>query len=593
MSTAKDLEANLKTSQSSSLVSGENYITASSSSPLTQDGHKQSHFQAFKDSFKKLEPVIDESELPPDATEAERNAFILQNTPLQKSLKTRHLRMIAIGGSIGTGLFVGSGSALATGGAASLPIAWTIVGTIVFCVIHALGELQCMYPQAGAFSAHATRFIEPSWGFAMGWNYVGLWIVVLPLEIIAASMTVTYWNDNINPVAWVTIFYIAIVSINLFGVKGYGEAEYLFSLIKLLAIVGFLILGIVLVCGGGPEGGFVGGRNYRDPGPFTNGFKGMCTVFVTATYSLGGTELIGLAAAEAENPRKTLPSALKQVLYRIVLFYIGSLTLISLLVNAQDDRLLGSSSADATASPFVIAINNAGIKGLPSVMNCVILVSVMSVGNSAVYGGSRTIAALAAQGLAPKCFNYIDRMGRPIFGILLNSAFGALAYLVASEDQNTVFAWLMAITGLSVIFTWMSILICHLRFRMAMKAQGHSLDELPFTSQAGVLGSLYGIVWLVIFLGVQFWVALFPLGSSSANAKNFFQNYLGAIIILAMYIARKLWSRKLNEFIPLAEIPLDVGRANVDIDLLAQEMAEEKAILRTKPFWFRVYKFLC
>lgn len=564
------------------------------SSPyITQEGsEKSSPIKRFTDSFKRLPPV-DESSLPADATEAERNAFRLQNTPLQKSLKNRHLQMIAIGGSIGTGLFVGSGSALHTGGAASLPIAWGIVGTIVFCVIHALGELQCMFPQAGAFSAHATRFIDPSWGFAIGWNYFCLWIVVLPLEIIAASMTVTYWNDSISPVAWVTIFYVAIVSINLFGVKGYGEAEYVFSLIKLLAIVGFLILGVVLVCGGGPSGGFVGGVNYRNPGPFAHGFKGVCTVFVTAVYSLGGTELIGLAAAEAENPRKTLPSALKQVFWRVILFYIGSLTLVSLLVNAQDPRLLGASSADAAASPFVIAINNAGIRGLPSVMNAVILISVMSVGNSAVYGGSRIIAALAAQGLAPKCFNYIDRMGRPIFGILFLSLFGSLAYLVASEDQGKVFAWLMAITGLSIVFTWISILVCHLRFRMAMKVQGRSLDELPFRSHAGIIGSIYGIVWLVIFLGVQFWVALYPTGASSANAESFFQNYLGTIIVIAMYIGRKLWVRKFNEFIPLADIPLDAGRAHNDIDLLRQEIAEEKAILRAKPRWFRIYKFWC
>jgi amino acid transporter len=563
------------------------------SAPYTSTISKEGPLQRFKNSFKRLEPTIDEAQLPPDATEAERNAFILQNTPLQKSLKNRHLQMIAIGGSIGTGLFVGSGTALRSGGAASLPIAWGIVGTIVFCVIHSLGELQCMFPQAGAFSAHATRFIEPSWGFAMGWNYVGLWLVVLPLEIIAASMTVTYWNDSITPVAWVTIFYVAIVSINLFGVKGYGEAEYIFSLIKLLAIVGFLILGIVLVCGGGPEGGFVGGKNYRDPGAFTHGFKGVATVFVTAVYSLGGTELIGIAAAEAENPRKTLPSALKQVFWRIILFYLGSLTLISLLVNAEDPRLLGSSSADATASPFVIAINNAGIKGLPSVMNAVILVSVMSVGNSAVYGGSRTIAALAAQGLAPSIFNYIDRMGRPIFGIMLTSAFGALSYLVASKSQAVVFAWLMAITGLSIVFTWMSILVCHLRFRLAMKVQGRSLDEVPFKAHSGFLGSIYGLVWLAIFLGLQFWVALFPEGASVPSANSFFQNYLGAIIIVVMYLGRKLWTRKLNEFIPLTDIPLDVGRAHVDIDLLRQEITEESAALRAKPLWYRTYKFWC
>lgn len=563
------------------------------SNPNGSTEKKPGMVKSFVDSFRRLEPSVDvQAMLTPDLTEAERSAIILENTPLQKSLKGRHLQMIAIGGSVGTGLFVGSGSALATGGAASLPIAYFVVGLLIFCVVHALAELQCNYPINGAFSAHGSRFVDPSWGFAIGWNYVFLWLVVLPLEIIAASMTIQFWNDEINPVAWVSIFYVVIVSINMFGVRGYGEAEYIFALIKVIAIVGFLILGVVLVCGGGPEGGFIGGKYYHEPGPFTNGFKGVCTVWVTAVYSVGGSELIGLAASEAKNPRKTLPSAIKQVFWRIVLFYLGSLTLVSLLVSATDDRLLGSSSVDAKASPFVIAIKNGGIKGLPSVMNCVILVSVMSVGNSAVYGCSRTIASLAAQGLAPSIFNYIDRMGRPIFGILLNMITGLLCFVVASDKQNDVFGWLMAICGLAIAFTWISILICHIRFRLAMKAQGRSLNELSFKSHSGFWGSVAALVVLILFLVAQFWIALFPLGKSP-DPTAFFQSYLGAVVVLVLYVGRKIWVRKIWEFLPLNEIPLDAGKAHPDTDLLQQEIAEEKAIMAAKPFWYRTYKFWC
>lgn len=572
----------------------EDLTTNEVSSPYSTSTHaveKKSYMGRFADSFRQME--FDESLITPDMTEAEKTEVRLANTPLQKSLKKRHLQMIAIGGSIGTGLFVGSGTALRTGGAASLPIAWVVVGTFLFAVIHGLGELAVAYPVPGAFSAYATKFIDPSWGFAMGWNYVFLWLVVLPLEIIAASLTINYWNQDINSVAWVIIFYVLIMGINLFGVKGYGEAEFIFSLIKVVAICGFLILGIVLVCGGGPSGGFIGGKYYRDPGAFTNGFKGFCSVLVVASYALGGSELIGVTASESANPRKTLPSAIKQVFWRLMLFYLGALTLVSLLVQATDERLLGSSSVDASASPFVIAIKNGGVKGLPSVMNVVILFSVLSVGNSAVYGCSRTLTSLAAQGLAPKIFGYVDRMGRPIFGIILNGITGLLCFIVANKKiQAEVFTWLLAICGLCVLFTWITIALCHIRFRLAMKAQGRSLDVLVFRSHAGFWGSVYAVIIMVLVLIAQFWLAVWPIGEKP-NAKTFFENYIGAPIILAFYVGRKLWVRKFNEFTPLNEIDLDGGSKNIDLDLLQQELAEEKAELKTKPFWFRVYKFWC
>ncbi|KAH3678916.1 hypothetical protein WICPIJ_008780 [Wickerhamomyces pijperi] len=559
------------------------------------ESHSRSLFTRFVDTFKEVEipQEVQEQLNDPNITEDEKRNLRLKHTPLSKNLKVRHMQMIAMGSCIGTGLFIGSGSALRTGGAASLPICWSIIGFVAFFTIHSLGELATAYPVSGAFSAHATKFIEPSFGFAIGWNYTLLWLAVLPNEIIAASLTLQFWNTSINPVAWVSIFYVFVLSINLFGVKAYGEAEYIFSLIKVVAIVGFLILGIVLICGGGPSHGFVGGEYYHNPGPFANGFKGVSTVFVTACYSLGGTELVGVTSAEAGNARKFLPSAIKQVFWRIVFFFFGSLTMISLLVNSKDNRLLGTNSADASASPFVIAIKNGGIKGLPSVMNAVIMISVLSVGNSAVYGCSRTLASLSAQGLAPKCFNYIDRMGRPIYGIALNALFGLLCFTVASNHEATVFAWLMSLSGLAIVLTWSSICLSHIRFRMAMKAQGRSLDELAFVSRSGVYGSIFGLVMLMVVLGLQFWVSLFPLGSEGANATNFFQNYLGGVIALVFYIGRKLWVRKLWEATPLKEIDLDEGRAAVDMELLQQELEEERASLAAKGFFYRAYRFWC
>ncbi|KAJ5628213.1 General amino-acid permease GAP2 [Penicillium lividum] len=525
--------------------------------------------------------------------DAETAAQNVAHSPLQRRLKGRHLQMIAIGGSIGTGLFVGSGTVLATGGPASVVIAYILIGVMLYTTVHALGEMAVLFPVSGSFSHYSTRFLDPAWGFAMGWNYAMQWLIVLPLEIVAASITIDYWSPNVSNAAWVIIFWVLIVAINLFGVRGYGEAEFVFAAIKVIAVIGFIILGIVINCGGGPQGGYIGGRYWHNPGAFHNGFKGLCSVFVNAAFAFSGTELVGLAAAETANPRKSLPTAIKQVFWRISLFYVVSLTIVGLLVKYTDERLVtGGSSADAHASPFVIAIENAGISGLPSVMNVVIMIAVLSVGNSSVYGSSRTLAALAEQGQAPKFLAYIDRKGRPIWGIVIASLFGLLCFLAASPQETTAFTWMMAISGLSSIFTWGSICLCHIRFRRAWKVQGHTLDELAFRSQPGVLGSWVGFIFNVLVLIAQFWVGFAPVGygemTGGARTESFFEAYLAAPIILATYIPYKLWYK--TKVHRSRDMDLTTGRRDLDIQhLIEQEMAEQKQW----PAWKKFYKFFC
>ncbi|ODV86341.1 hypothetical protein CANARDRAFT_27572 [[Candida] arabinofermentans NRRL YB-2248] len=542
----------------------------------------------FKDSFK---PATYD-DIDPNLSDVEKANILSARAPLQRNLKGRHLQMIAIGGSIGTGLFVGSGSALRTGGPASLLIAWGLVGIMMYTTVHALGELAVTFPVSGSFVQYNTRFISPAWGFTMAYNYALQWLVVMPLELVAASICIKYWNSNISSAAWVTIFYALIFFINLFGVRGYGEAEFVFSIIKVIAIVAFIFLGIILNCGGGPKGEYIGGRYFYDPGAFAAGFKGVCSVFVTAAFSFSGTELCGLAAAETANPRKTLPSATKQVFWRITLFYMISLTLIGLLVPYTDDSLFSSSSVDATASPFVIAIKRGGISGLPSVMNVVIMVAVLSVGNSSVFGCSRSIASLAEQGFAPKICGYIDREGRPLVGVAISLIFGLLSYLAASPKEGDVFTWLLALSGLSSVFTWGSICFCHIRFRQVLASRGRDTDELAFTSQCGVIGSWFGLGMNILILIAQFWVALFPIGESP-DAETFFETYLTVPVMIAFYVFYIAWKRSFKLYFRNDEIDIDTGRRDLDLDLLRQELAEEKAFIASKPFYFRAYKFWC
>ena len=553
-----------------------------------------SKWQDFKDSFKRVKPI----EVDPNLSEAEKVAIITAQTPLKHHLKNRHLQMIAIGGAIGTGLLVGSGTALRTGGPASLLIGWGSTGTMIYAMVMALGELAVIFPISGGFTTYATRFIDESFGYANNINYMLQWLVVLPLEIVSASITVNFWGtDPKYRDGFVALFWLAIVIINMFGVKGYGEAEFVFSFIKVITVVGFIILGIILNCGGGPTGGYIGGKYWHDPGAFAGDtpgakFKGVCSVFVTAAFSFAGSELVGLAASESVEPRKSVPKAAKQVFWRITLFYILSLLMIGLLVPYNDKSLIGASSVDAAASPFVIAIKTHGIKGLPSVVNVVILIAVLSVGNSAIYACSRTMVALAEQRFLPEIFSYVDRKGRPLVGIAVTSAFGLIAFVAASKKEGEVFNWLLALSGLSSLFTWGGICICHIRFRKALAAQGRGLDELSFKSPTGVWGSYWGLFMVIIMFIAQFYVAVFPVGDSP-SAEGFFEAYLSFPLVMVMYIGHKIYKRNWKLFIPAEKMDIDTGRREVDLDLLKQEIAEEKAIMATKPRWYRIWNFWC
>lgn len=236
-------------------------------------------------------------------------------------------------------------------------------------LVYALGELAVLYPVSGGFYTYSTRFIDPSWGFAMGWNYVFQWAVVLPLELTVCGLTIQYWNASISVGVWIAVFLAAIIIVNIFGALGYAEEEFWSSCFKLAATVIFMIIAVVLVCGAGPSGGryteYWGARFWYEPGAFKNGFKGFCSVFVTAAFAFSGTELVGLAAAESRNPVKSLPGAIKQVFWRITLFYILGLFFVGLLIDSNDPSLLSDNAyADVKTSPFVLVGKYAGLRGL-------------------------------------------------------------------------------------------------------------------------------------------------------------------------------------------------------------------------------------
>lgn len=488
---------------------------------------------------------------------------------LKRDLKGRHMQMIAIGGAIGSGLFIGSANSFVTGGPASVIIGFTVIGIMIYLMMQALAELAVMYPINGAFTMYICRFVDPSWGFACGWQYAISWLTVLPFEISAACNIIHYWpgSHGINNAAWITPLLVALMAIQVFGVRGYGEVEYVLSIIKILACVGFMILGVIIDTGGVPtdDRGYIGNKYYNIPGVtsagFRNGFHGFCGVFVNAAFAYTGTELTGLAAAETDNPRKEIPKASKQVIYRILLFYVVNLALVGLVVPVNNEALNGSAGASSLHSPFVIAIQLAGIKVLPSIFNAVILIAVMSVANACTFGSTRTMQALAANGMGPKVTAYVDKQGRPIVVVFIQLLFGLLAYINLAHNGGDIFNWLLSLSGITVLFVFGSIAIAHIRFRKAWAYNGHSLDEIPYRAAFGVWGSWACFAIAAIALIAQFYVALYPVGGPNLNAENFFQLYMAGPFLIFLYLIWKVYSW----FVVPAHRPLWIRTKDIDI----------------------------
>ena len=528
-------------------------------------------------------------------------AFIPEETGLKRNISMRHVQFIALGGSIGTGLFIGTKDTLHSGGPFFVMLDYIIVALMIVPVVFALGELTCILPVSGAFAEYSTRFIDPAWGFAMGWNYWLQWAVSLPLEFTAATIVVSYWDNPVPDGAWIAIFFAVMFIINIFGARGYAEFEFCAALIKILGIVGFIIFSIVTVAGGSgkipnPENpservhfcDVFCKHNWQDP--VASGFKGFSSVFVTAAFAYAGTEIVGITAAETQNPRKALPKACQQVIMRVVLFYVVSILFITLTVNWRDPRLSGEGSNDPSASPFVISLKNSGVVALDHIMNAVILVSAMSVANSSVYGSSRMLHSLAEQKLAPSLFCYVDRAGRPLPAVVLSFLLGLIAFVMYSSSQDEVFDWLVGISGLSTIFTWASICACHLRFRAGWHRQGHTKRELPYTTPFGIIGSWVGLIVNVLVIIASIYVSAFPIGESEMTprerGKEFFVQMVSLPIVLFSYIGAKIVLR--SRIVRASEMDLFTGRREmVSEEVLEQERAESRA----QPLWKKIAGF--
>ncbi|KAI1076608.1 amino acid permease/ SLC12A domain-containing protein [Whalleya microplaca] len=477
------------------------------------------------------------------------------DTELKRLLSTRHLTMIALGSSIGQGLWLGSGLSLANGGPAGIFLGYVLAGSMIWCVSHSIGEMACMYPVPAAFIQWTGKFVDQSAAFALGWSYWFSYCITIANELQAANTIIQFWTKAVPVAAWITIWWAVIVLINVGAVSIFGEIEVVASTIKFSWIF-VVIISMIVMSAGGAAYDAVGFRYWNEMA-FTNGFKGFLSVMPTCIFAMSGSENSGLVAAETANPRKSVPHAVGSIWLRLGLFYLIGSLMITINVSPNNPDLFGQEGTNA--SPFVIAYRDAGIPVLAHMMNAVILVSVISTGSISCYGASRTTMGLAFLGMAPKQLSKADKTGRPWYGLIPSFIFGGgLAYLNVSESGADVFGWFSNLTSLFTLFGWGMICLSHLRFRTAWARQGRTPQELPWRSWAYPYAPYWGLIMCILLIIVQFYLSVWPL-HDSPSAENFFANYLSVVAIVILFLGARVYYRG-SWWVDLDTIQLDEGR---------------------------------
>ncbi|KWW18108.1 MULTISPECIES: amino acid permease [Bacillaceae] len=470
-------------------------------------------------------------------------------TELKRSLKARHLMMISLGGTIGTGLFLASGGAIHSAGPGGALVAYAVIGIMVYYLMTSLAEMAAYMPVAGSFRVYASKFVDPSFGFAIGWNYWYNWAITIAAELAAVVLIMKFWFPDTPSFIWSAIALIMMFLINYMSVKGFGEAEFWFAMIKVVTVIIFLITGVLIILGimGGKDP--IGFSNFTmGEGPFNGGFFTILGVFMAAGFSFQGTELLGVTAGESEDPEKNIPKAIRSVFWRIILFYILAIFVIGMIIPFTDSRLL---SEDVAVSPFTLVFERAGLAFAASIMNAIILSSVLSAGNSGMYASTRMLWDLARDGKAPKFLGKLDKRGVPVNALIVTALVGCLAFLASFFGDGVVYIWLLNASGMAGFVTWVGIAIAHYRFRKAYSAQGLDLNALPYRAKGFPFGPIFALVLCIIIIIGQGYQAF---TSDGIDWNSMFVSYIGLFLFFALWLGYK-WKHK-TKVIPLEECDL-------------------------------------
>ncbi|KAF3404992.1 Dicarboxylic amino acid permease [Talaromyces pinophilus] len=478
---------------------------------------------------------------------------------LKQGLYQRHVQMIALAGTLGTGLFLSSGESIAYGGPLGALLGYIIIGTAAISVVFAGAEMSALIPLNGGIIRFTEHFVDPALSFAIGWNEVYAHIVSVPSELSALAVLVKFWTD-INSAVWITVFGLAMLATTLVFIRVYGELEYGFSMLKIALVLGVDLMSLVITCGGGPNHDAIGFKYWKNPGPFVQylsiggslgQFLGFWKVLDNSLYAYSGIENISLTAGETRFPRSSIPIAAKRVFWKILLFYVITIFFVGLIVPSNNPNLL-LGTGNASESPFVIAAKGAGIPAIPSIVNAVVLTSALSAGNSSLLWGSRILYAMAVEGSAPRLFTRVNRFGIPYLSVLFYGAFMALGYMSLSSTAETVFSWLKTLVSISTLVNWMVITVTYLRFYYGCRRQRIDRQRLPWTAPLQPYMSWWSISLFVILL-LTGGFSTFIHGHW--KTQTFVSTYINIPIFFMLYFGYKFIRG--SQIITLSEIPIE------------------------------------
>ncbi|KAL1898445.1 hypothetical protein Sste5346_003348 [Sporothrix stenoceras] len=462
---------------------------------------------------------------------------------LRRTFRTRHIQMIALGANIGSGVYVSSGEALRNGSAPGMLIGYGLICTMALVMMNILSEAQSLYPTSGSFIDHASRFVDPALGFALGFcEWFGA-LTVVAAEGAVVPIVISYWTTSVPPAAWYTVYLVIVLGQHLLPNRVFAEFEFGTGVMKVLFT--FVVLfAMLVVCIGFGGDAIDRGYNYTSLSAFPNGFKGIASVFLLASWATGGQEIIGVSVGESVFPRWELPRAAKNLFIRIILIYMSACVYITVLVPYTDPQLLDTSSKIAS-SPFVIVMDKVGIKVLPDIINVVLLIGLAGIGSESIFTASRIQTSMARMGMFPAIFGKVDRYGRPIYSTACCSLISiVLTYINLSTGGATAFTWFSSVSATTTFFAWMTIPLTNYYMHRALKAQGDPAFDLPhaFKLRWWPAAPIFLFSTTLFVFAATFYVSASPIGDAP-SATIFFQNMLCLPLFVTAYLSYKLYFR--------------------------------------------------
>ncbi|KAL7945558.1 putative arginine permease [Trichoderma barbatum] len=482
---------------------------------------------------------------------------------LHREMSIRTIFMLGVGGGIGTALFVSIGGALNSAGPAGLLLGFVVYNIVLANINNSMAEMTTYMPVSGSFIRLAGHWVDDALGFAGGWNFYIYLGLIVPFEITALSLVLSYWSPNIPAGAICAGCIVLYIAINIFAVSIYGAAEFWLCSGKALLMVILMMFTLVTMCGGNPQHDAFGFRHWKDPGPFleyystgtTGKFEGFLTALWFASFTCVGPEFLSIAASEVKHPRKYVKKAYKALYARIIVFFIGGALAITIILSPNDKVLNAlykhgsGSTGSAAASPYIIAMQNLGIVGLPNLITALFATTIFAAGNTVLYSATRCLYGMSLEGRAPKFLRKVTKSGTPIYCFAVTMVFPLLSLLQLGSGSSTVLTWLINLaTGATLIY-FITALITYIRFHRACQVQGFNRDNLPYKGWFQPYSAWFALIFELVIIVFYGYRSLHPF-----NVSGFVTAYFMPFFVPCLFIGWKLIKK--TKFIRAKDVDL-------------------------------------